>query len=292
MADMVDNFSDNITGKQKTAAPADLFAIGKDIKLDRTRAEEFHTVVAKGLFLCKRARPDIQPAIPVLCSRVKEPNESDWKKLLHLLEFLHATHGDELTIGADNLHVIKWYIDAAFAVHPDFKSHTGGCATLGHGAAIPISQKQRINTTSSTTAELVGTHDASTPILWTKLFLEAQGYPVKKNILYQDNKSAILLETNGKKSSSKQTHALNIRYFFLTDQVKQGNVTVEYCPTGEMWGDYFTKPLQGALFEKFRREIMGFDKPKKVCLASASHRSVLDRQTDAQTRRRHSLLLY
>jgi hypothetical protein len=60
-------------------------------------------------------------------------------------------------------------------------------------------------------------------ILWTKLFLEAQGYDVDKNIVYQDNKSAILLETNGKKSSGKQTHALNIRYFFITDQVEKGN---------------------------------------------------------------------
>ena len=68
-------------------------------------------------------------------------------------------------------------------------------------------------------------------ILWTKLFLEAQGYKVMENILYQDNKSAILLESNGRRSSSKRTRALNIRYFFLTDQVEKGNVSIEYCPT-------------------------------------------------------------
>jgi hypothetical protein len=87
--------------------------------------------------------------------------------------------------------------------------------------------------------------------------MEAQGYEIKKNILYQDNKSAILLETNGKKSSSKRTCALNICYFFLTDQIEKGNVTIEYCPTLEMIGDYMTKPLQGKLFETFRKEIIG-----------------------------------
>ena len=87
--------------------------------------------------------------------------------------------------------------------------------------------------------------------------MEAQGYQVKKNILKQDNKSTILLLENGKKSSSKSTRAINIRYFFLTDQIEKGNLTVDYCPTTEMTGDYFTKPLQGKLFEKLRKQIMG-----------------------------------
>jgi hypothetical protein len=76
-------------------------------------------------------------------------------------------------------------------------------------------------------------------ILWTKLFLEAQGYDVEKNIVYQDNKSAILLETNGgKKSSGKQTRALNIRCFFITDQVEKGNAQIEHCRTDNMVSDF------------------------------------------------------
>jgi hypothetical protein len=60
-----------------------------------------------------------------------------------------------------------------------------------------------MNVQSSTEGNLVADNDAATMILWTKLFLEAQGYHVEKNIVYQDNKSAILLETNSKKSSGK-----------------------------------------------------------------------------------------
>ena len=77
------------------------------------------------------------------------------------------------------------------------------------------------------------------------------------NILYQVNKSAILLEENGKKSSGKRTRELNIRYFFLTDQVEKGNVMIEYCPTDDMVGDFHTKPLQGEKFHKFRDTILG-----------------------------------
>jgi hypothetical protein len=127
----------------------------------------------------------------------------------------------------------------------------------GKGAVQSISRKQKLNTRSSTEAELVGVDDVSVMILCTKLFLEAQGYAVEKNILYQDNKSAILLERNGKKSSGKRTRALNIRYFFMTDQVEKGNVSIEYCPTDDMIRDFHTKPLQGEKFRKFRTEILG-----------------------------------
>ena len=65
--------------------------------------------------------------------------------------------------------------------------------TFGRGAIQSLSRKQKLNTKSSTEAELVGADDASTMILWTRLFLEQQGYPIDQNILYQDNKSTILL---------------------------------------------------------------------------------------------------
>jgi hypothetical protein len=64
--------------------------------------------------------------------------------------------------------------------------------------------------------------------------LEAQGYNVDKNSVYQGNKSAFFFETNGKKSSGKQTRALNIHHFFITDQVEKGNVQIEHCGTGKM----------------------------------------------------------
>jgi hypothetical protein len=86
-----------------------------------------------------------------------------------------------------------------------------------------IARKQKMIVQSSTEGKLVAVEDAATMILWTKLFLEAQGHNVDKNIVYQDTKSAILLETNGKKSSGKRTHALNIHYFFITNQVEKGN---------------------------------------------------------------------
>ena len=69
--------------------------------------------------------------------------------------------------------------------------------------------------------------------------------------MYQDNLSVMLLETNGKKSSTKRTKNIRVRYFFIKDQVSSGDIKLEHCPIEEMLADHFTKPLQGNLFRKF-----------------------------------------
>jgi hypothetical protein len=166
----------------KTPAGDNLFNLGTRAKLDTKRAEIFHTFVAKGLFLCNRARPDIQQAISVLCTRVRDPNQGDWEKLMRVMKYLNGTKEENLTLRADDLRVVKWYVDASFAVHPDFKSHTGAVMMLGKGAMQSIARKQKMNVQSSTEGELVAVDDAVTMILWTILFLEAQGYDVEKNV--------------------------------------------------------------------------------------------------------------
>lgn len=118
------------------------------------------------------------------------------------------------------------------------KSHTGGVLTLGKGAIYGTSTRQKINTKSSTEAELVGVAEVLPQILWTQYFLEAQGYSCNNAIIYQDNKSAILLEKNGKASSSKRTRHINIRYYFVTDRINNGEIEVTYCPTKEMIADF------------------------------------------------------
>ena len=88
--------------------------------------------------------------------------------------------------------------------------------------------------------------------------MEAQGYKITNNILFQDNQSAIKLEENGKRSSTGNTRHLNIRYFFVKDIIDKKQVRVLWCPTGLMLADFFTKPLQGKLFNFFRDIIMGY----------------------------------
>jgi hypothetical protein len=152
------------------------------------------------------------------------------------------------------------------------RSHTGGVLSLGKGAIYATSTRQKVATKSSTEAELVGVSDVLSQVIWTRYFLEAQGYTVKDSIVYQDNQSAMLMEKNGRASSGKRTRHINIRYFFVTDRVENRELSIEYCPTGEMIADFFTKPLQGTPFRTFRDWIMNYNPDDQV---SQDYRSVL-----------------
>jgi hypothetical protein len=152
------------------------------------------------------------------------------------------------------------------------RSHTGGTMSMGTGATYSTSKKQKLNTKSSTEAELVGVNDVLPQALWTKYFLEAQGYGTTA-LLHQDNQSTIKLSENGKASSRKGTRHIHIRYFFITDRIARKEVAIQYCPTKKMVADYFTKTLQGKLFYKFRDQIMGV---APMATIMGDHRSVLD----------------
>jgi hypothetical protein len=75
----------------------------------------------------------------------------------------------------------------------------------------------------------------------------------------KDNKSTVLLATNGRWSSSKRTKHIKSRYFFIKDKVDSGEVTIEHRPTDQMWSDVLTKPKQGKGFRVDRLLLMGCD---------------------------------
>ena len=66
------------------------------------------------------------------------------------------------------------------------------------------------------------------------------------------NQSAMLLKKNGRKSAGKRSRHLNIRYFYITDLVKKGHLTIQFCPPDEMAADFFTKPLTGQAKARIR----------------------------------------
>ena len=252
---------DIFRGSAPTPAASHLFQVRSEgtEHLPKDKADVFHHMVAKLLFLSQRARPDIKTAVSFLCTRVKSPDMDDWKKLARVMRYLRATRRLPMILEASDLGCIRWWVDASFAVHPDMRSHTGAMMSVGRGAAYSTSVRQKLNTKSSTEGELVGVDDVMPQCLWTRNFLKAQGYEVTDNVILQDNKSAILLENNGKRSSGKRTRHFDIRYFFITDRIGAGDVRVEHCPTNDMIGDYFTKPLQGAKFREFRDLILNID---------------------------------
>ena len=253
------DFPEEITKSAPSPHTDNLFRVRDDAEatyLSSDDADAFHRTVAQLLFLCFRARKDVQTAVSFLMSRVKKPDEDDWKKVRRVLMYLKGTRSLPLRLTVDNLSMSTWLIDAAHAVHWDCKGQTGAGMTLGKGAVTSFSRKQKVNTRSSTETEIVGVDDAMPSILWTLYFIQAQGYDMSHALVYQDNRSAILLEVNGKLSSSKRTKHIRSKYFFVTDKIAQGDIQVAHKPTDEMWIDMNTKPKQGTPFRKDRSLLM------------------------------------
>ena len=140
---------------QLTAAPKDLFVINKQCKkLPKQQQEQFHCVVAKSIYLWKHSRPDIGTAVSFLTKQVREPDLDDWRKLDHMIIYLKADKLRPWKLGADDSKDLMWYVDCAFGVHANYRSHTGGGLTMGKGFAVSVSRAHKLNTRRSTERRL------------------------------------------------------------------------------------------------------------------------------------------
>ena len=261
ISEVLEDFGEVLKGDVVNPAKSKLFTIIDEADdLPESRKEIFHSCVAKLLWIEKRSRPELETAVSFLCTRVQKPTEEDWGKLRRTLNFLKATQHDRRIIGCkgEDLTLHTW-IDASHAIHDDMRGHIGSCMSTGVGIVHGKASKQKMNTKSTTESEIVGVSEYVPYKIHMLNILSGQGYDLTKKVLYQDNESAIRLIRNGRNSCTGNSRHISIRYFFVKDRVDKGEFTVEYCNTLAMLADYFTKPLQGELFRRLRRIVMGWD---------------------------------
>ena len=239
-------------GQSVTPDSHHLFDVAEDAtKLFRTNKYFVRHFVAQRLYLSKRACPDIQLEVSLLCNRAKDTSTNDKKKLERVTKYLQGTIGIPLILSIDKSGNIKWYVDAECAVYMDTRSHTGGFTTIGTVGSYVQFSKQKMNTKISAEAELVRVDDVLTKVICTGYLLKEQGYEIHGNVIYQDNQSSIKLEKNGIQSSSNRTRHIKTRYYFITDNITNQEEYEEFCPTLDIIRDYFTKELQGSQFRHF-----------------------------------------
>ena len=105
-----------------------------------------------------------------LSTRVIEPDEDDWKKLIWLIKYVNGSIDLVLILSVDSFNSTKRWVDVSYVTHKNSRSHTGGTMSMGKGNIFSTSCKQKNNTRSSTEAELIGLNNVAGPILWTKKF--------------------------------------------------------------------------------------------------------------------------
>jgi hypothetical protein len=118
-------------GTETSTVPDSLFKVDESCeKLKQDKAVEFHNLVAKILYSTKQARPDTCTAIPFLTTRVRAPDK-DWNTLVRLMIYIRGTRTMPLILSANGSGILKWWVDASFAVHPNMHGHSGGGLSLG-----------------------------------------------------------------------------------------------------------------------------------------------------------------
>ena len=252
-----------VTGVAKTPATEALF----DVDIDKQPVEEqeqqdwFRSNVAKLLYLGKRARPEILTATTFLATRAAKADIDDMGKLRRVIRYLRGSAGRGIRLCPGALGVsVRAYVDAAYGVHMDGKSHTGVSIVIGEAGPIFVrSTKQPIVAKSSTEAELIATSDSANQVFHVRNFIIEQGYGDKPATIFQDNLSCMALMAKGK-STSLRTRHIQIRYFWVKERVDNGEAVIMHMRSEAMGpANALTKPLVGAQFLEERRQLTNWD---------------------------------
>ena len=201
-------------------AGKDIFTVDKTAdllcELDR---KQFHTSVAKLLYLSKRARPDILTAVGFLCTRA---TVQDRLKLQRVLGYLKRTKQKTLHLKMGEMAKLLVYVDAAFAPHPDAKSQTGLAVFIGNALVFAASRKQKCVSKSPTDSELIALSDN---VQFVEFFAEFIAFitnsKFKSPIIYEDCTAAITLVTEG--GGVMRTKHLRVRMELFKQALKEDN---------------------------------------------------------------------
>ena len=184
-----EEYDHSIDSQTFTPAAHYLFTVNDNTEqLDEQKSKVFHTITQKLLYILQRARPDLETTVSFLMKRVSKSDIEDWKKLRRVIGFLKGTIDELRIIGASSLIEILTFIDSAYTVHANMRSHTSGLSSFGIGAVHARSKTSKVNVKSSTESELVLTSEYLPHNLWLRNFMMEQGYEIKDNVIYQDNK--------------------------------------------------------------------------------------------------------
>ena len=251
-------------GDRDTRSPAleNLFVVNADsVPVSQPDQDWFRSNVAKLLYLGKRSRPEILTATSFLATRAAKADEDDLGKLRRVLRYIRDSpnRGIRLSPGAHGVHV-RAYVDAAYGVHMDGKSHTGVSIVLGESGPIFVrSTKQPIVAKSSTESELIATSDSANQIFHVRNFIIAQGHGDQPATIFQDNLSCMALIEKGKSTSMRSRH-IQIRYFWVKERVDNGEAVITHMRSEAMGpANALTKPLVGSQFLEERRQLTNWE---------------------------------
>ena len=243
-----------IRGVNRTPAEPNLFRVDTDSALlNDSEREEFHSMVAKLLYLAISFRHDLLVPVTFLCSRVQFPTKQDEKKLLRVRRYLNGTKDFKLHLCPTGSQV-SVSIDASHQVWDDHRGHAGIVIMVGGAVVYARSMRQKVHSNSSTESEILAVSAKFSEALWVLQFMEdlpsstdPNCHPPGPILLEQDNQSTIQLYEKGTAQRGKSKH-IQARHFWIYSLIGDGTVRLVYVSTDKIVADIMTKALPYDIF--------------------------------------------
>ena len=135
--------------------------------VDEKRRHLFHRLVYRLIYYIIRGKRDLHNALSFLSKCPNFFNKGNYCKLWRLIYYIYATIDLEAKIGIDNIRKLITFIDASFRVHSNMRSHTNSATIFGIRVFVSDSKMQKLNTTSSTDAEIIATSGYILKVIFT-----------------------------------------------------------------------------------------------------------------------------
>lgn len=211
----------------------------------------FREMVGCLMYLMLGSRPDICFTVNYFSRFQDKATDETWNHLKRVLRYLKGTKDIGLKFRRGENTDLLCYVDADWGGDQnDRKSVTGFLFKVFGNSVIWVTRKQSCVSLSTAEAELVALCAAVCEGLWLKKLLKDFDIKFKNMIFFEDNQSCIALAQNP--ANNKRVKHIDLKYNFVHENIKTGNINIKYCETNQQQADILTKGLPYPNFEKFR----------------------------------------
>ncbi|CAL1361578.1 unnamed protein product [Linum trigynum] len=208
--------------------------------------------IVGSLMYLTATRPDIMYAMSLISRYMENPIELHLLEAKRILRYLQGKRSLGMFYKKEGKTPLLGFTDSDFAGDMDDRKSTSGYVfIMGSGVVAWSSKKQPIVTLSSIEGELVAATACACQAVWLRRLLEElQNKQEEATTIRCDNQSIIKLSKNPV-LHGRSKH-IDVKYHFLRDLCKEGQLGLEYCRSEDQVADMFTKALKIGQFEKLR----------------------------------------
>jgi len=229
---------------------------------ERVDASKYRSLVGSLRYLTS-TRPDLSLSVGIISRFMEEPVQTHWKAAKRILRYIQGTVAQGLFYSRTEDCRLVGFSDSDWCGDVDDRKSTAGFVFFMGGTAFTwVSKKQPIVTLSTCEAEYVAASWCVCHAVWLRnLLSKMEMKQAEATRIFVDNKSAIELAKNP--VNHERSKHIDVRFHFIREQVKEGNVELVHVASKEQAADIFTKPLPTVLFEKGKK-MLGMRSGKNI----------------------------